>query len=89
MLTAIRRLAAILTVSRKSPRLIEILMETEKIFRQGLLYQIFTLLFCRGQLRNIQSFKMHVLILLCPLDLLFCLILVAVGVVVCLRSLAC
>lgn len=30
MLTASRRLAEILTVSRKSPRLIEILMETEK-----------------------------------------------------------
>ena len=40
MLTASRRLAEILTVSRKSPRLIEILMETGKIFRQGLLYQI-------------------------------------------------
>ena len=45
-----------------------------------------TLLFCRGQLRNVHSFKMH-MPSYCSAHWIFCLVLVAFAVVICSRSL--
>ena len=45
-----------------------------------------TLLFCKGQLRNVHSFKMH-MPSYCSAHWIFCLVLVAFAVVICSRSL--
>ena len=62
---------------------VEFQMENLRIYSENL--GDFTLLFYRGRLRNVQSFRTE--LLFSSLDLLFCLILDAVAVAVCLRSL--